>query len=316
MKHLFPNAYRLTEDINASRGSSNDLLVAKRVAHFEVLRSFLELIPTPTLESFDATQRLINESESLTNLGKSIQMQEPSKQVATIESLLLLRQRIQSFDEADTGRLLAILYNLSAFTTSLDSRLSFNGLRGVIDNLGIELTSMHEAPSSIKAIVESALQEIESLSFRYSFVQSVTSTAHSLLDENRASKFQERLLDEIITTPPDMLSAETYLVSILQWARQHASQDEDRRERLDVLVVKPQVARKVFVYCVETDTNDSLLNMARLRSVYGSVTDVQAAIDGVKNLQLTENEHQAASLVESHLQKLQLHNEEQDEVGS
>jgi hypothetical protein len=289
VSRVFPAAQRYTENMHYGHDSQKDWLKARRVAHIDILRLYLERTVSEGLAAFTDAERayaVMADEAELNELLRSID-------TARLEDVIAALENYEGdYPPESVVPASAVLLNL---LPDLPERprgmMTFVDARLVVARVVLRLLRRLPGPSEVEAAVGEIMPKVKTLSSKEELVTMVgyqQGAGHKLVSEEAATNLERDLGSEIRTASPDKLLKEWDLLRLLlapTWWEAEAtpvlSSSADPKLNAKVLLASRNVVRS------QTIGNRAVRRKTRLAweslvKIYGGKDQLREAVESVR----------------------------------
>jgi predicted KAP-like P-loop ATPase len=309
ISRVFPAAARYTENMYYDHGSQKDWLKARRVAHIDVLRLYLERTVSEGLAAFTDAERayavLADEAE-LDTLLRSIDQARLEDVIAALENY-----EGDYPPESVVPASTVLLNLLPDLPERQRGAMTFVDARLVVARVVLRLLRRLPGPLEVEAAVTEIMPRVKTLCSKEELVTMVgyqQGAGHKLVSEEVAQNLERDLGSEIRSAAPDELLKEWGLPRLLlapaRWEAEATpviGSPSNPRLNAKVLLASRHVVRS------QTIGNRAVRRKARLAwdslvIIYGGEGQLREAIESVRGLTDTNDElEQTIQLADKYL---------------
>jgi len=310
INRIFPAAGRHVRGMNYDAGWQKNWLKARRVAHPDILRMYLERTENEGVLAFDDAERaflILDDQATLDTFLRSIDVDRQTDVVAALE-VYEGDYPTEAIAPAVTV-LLNLLPDLPEPKTqtmwSMDTRL-------IVTRVVLRLLRQLDSPEGVKEVVDQIWDSIRTLYARTILAQTVGSiegAGHRLVDEQVGIDYEGRIDQLIASTSPVDLAQEKNLLRLLYWKRR-------RDKEVPITLSDSQVDSAPFIRALLVDSVHDVrsqglgnravhkqrrINWDSLVEFFGDETRLATAFDKVRSSHNDEETVNALELVDKYL---------------
>lgn len=226
IRRLFPSGERHLGGMHYGGDWKNTWLRARRVAHEDVLRYYLERVVGEQLQAFYDAENAwakITDKTAFANYLESLPVERVQDVISSLESY----EDEFGAEHVVPGTvvLLNILPNLpdrQQGMFDLDTRL-------VVGRVIYRLIRALKEPDAVEAVVKEILPQVKPLSSKQQLITTVgyrEGAGHKLISETAAERFESELRSEVRKARPEDVAKETGLLRTLLLTKREAGPDE------------------------------------------------------------------------------------------
>ena len=200
---------------------TQEQLKARRVAHDQVFRYYLERVASRDLLAFHEAERIFVQMANRNSLERVMHMLDATEQGSVISHLKYFEDQ---FEPMHVEPSVIVLFNLLPRMPAPIEK-DFDNVRGDISNLTVLLLKRLEDSVEMEGTVRRILSELTSLSCKTDLILLVgynQDRGHKLLAESSAFQLEEKLREEIRSVSAEDLVNEYDLKQVLSFVIQRA----------------------------------------------------------------------------------------------
>ncbi|WAX58005.1 KAP family NTPase [Jatrophihabitans cynanchi] len=296
MERLFPAGLRYT---SGSRHGSDWLaswFKARRVAHGEILRRYLERLAGEGMDAFIAAERLYGHFTDQAALEAALDEIEPSLLEDVISALTAYEHEYRA--ESVLPASVVLLNKLPSVPERQRGVWDLVDARIVVARVVLRLIRKLETEDDVLAIVKAALPQIRYLSSRLELITIVghqEGAGHRLVAEADAAALETELGAQVVATPPAVLAGERDLLRLLYGAHKFGADvpaylKNNGTPELFVAVISDA---RSFIRSQATGSRavrrSARLSWEALVTVFGSQDAVRDAVDRARGFDDSED---------------------------
>lgn len=289
IERMFPAGQRYLGNMHYSVERSRQWLCARRVAHVDILRLYLERVAGQGLLAFniaDEVWSVMPNEQALTTSLESI----PSSQIVDVISSLEAYEDDVSPDRVLPG--IVSLLNLLPSLPETERGMFSIGTKTVVGRVVFRLIRSQDSEDFVKATVEQALPRLKTLQARLMLIQMVghSEGGHKLISPEVAADFARAWRADLRRATVEQLAAEPELLRSVLVARHGATADEPKLVLPDDPMVTLSILRSARTESIlQTMSTRAVKRMPRLAwdfltEVYGNEDTLRQRIDGIREL--------------------------------
>jgi hypothetical protein len=218
INRLFPVALGYIGNTHYPPEFLSTWLKARRVAHGEILRLYLERIPGSQLLAFTDAERaftMLDDEAALDRLLRSMQIERLEDIIAA------LKHYRDDFTPQSARPATVVLLNLIPLLPERPRGFLGADARLVVTRVVLQLLRRLPDEDSVARAVHEALPRISTLSSRFQLITIVghrENAGHKLVSTSEASRLENELIDQLQSAEAAQLAKEWGLLSVLVWA--------------------------------------------------------------------------------------------------
>jgi hypothetical protein len=290
VSRLFPAGLRHIENMHYGAEWLKEWLKARRVAHPDVLKLYLERIANEGMLAFSDAERafaLLGDEEAFHNFFQAIDADRREDVIAALESF----EGDYPAEAVTPG--VVVLLNLIGTLPARSRGFFALDTRLVVARVVLRMLRQAGSSSDVARVVDDALTRIAPLSSRFELIRTVghrEGSGSHLVDETFAAQKEDELFHAIENASPETLANEWDLLHLLSFAHERDAERILARDYLD----DPTFSANLLLQARSESQRRSMSSRAVAREAHlswdllmrlcGSAEDLRRAVDAARSI--------------------------------